>query len=76
MAGGDRSEVSGLVVGGVVVPAAPDDPQPGAGQDPDGVGVVEPASSGSGVGVLGPGVSGAAQAVVAAAAEGDVVGPS
>lgn len=86
MARGDRGEVSGLVVGGVVVPAAPDDPEPGAGQDPDGVGVVQPASSGPGVGVLGPGVSGAAavgevndslaQAVVAAAAEGDVVGPA
>lgn len=85
MAGGDRGGVSGLLVGGVVVPAAPDDPEPGAGQDPDGVGVIQPACAGSGIGVLGPGVGGAAavgevddrlaETVVAAAAERDLVGP-
>jgi hypothetical protein len=54
VAGGDRGEVAGRGVGGVVGPAAPDDPQPGSAQDPDGVGVVQPASSGAGVDVFGP----------------------
>ena len=44
------------VVGGLVLPAVPDDVQPGAGQDACGVGVVVAACSGSGVEVGGPGV--------------------
>ena len=34
--------VEGWVEGGAVLPAAPDDAQPGAGQDPDGVRVPQP----------------------------------
>ena len=81
----DHCQVTGWFVGGAVGPAAPDDAQPRAGQDPDGVGVVVPADSGAGVDVLGPGAAhaaavgevdeGLAQVVVAAAAEHDVVGP-
>jgi hypothetical protein len=41
--------VAGRVVGGVGVPAGPDDPQPGAGEDPDGVGVVLAAPAGIGI---------------------------
>jgi hypothetical protein len=41
--------VLGRVVGGVGVPAGPHDPQPGPGQDPDGVGVVLAAPAGVGI---------------------------
>ena len=47
--------VLGGVVGGVGVPAGPHDAEPGAGQDPDGVGVVLAASAGVGVQLGGPG---------------------
>jgi len=43
-------------VGEVVLPAVPDDVQPGAGEDAYGVGVVVPAGSGPVVEVGGPGV--------------------
>ena len=48
--------MSGGVVGDVVLPAVPDDVEPGAGQDADGVGVVVAAGAGSFVEVGGPGV--------------------
>src|SRR6476469_8828876 len=44
------------VVGGVVLPAVPDDVDPGAGQDAYGVGVVVAAGDGAVVEVGGPGV--------------------
>ena len=44
------------VVGGVVVPGAPEDAQPGAAEDADGVGVVAAALAGAVVDVGGPGV--------------------
>jgi transposase len=47
--------VAGRVVGGVGVPAGPDDPQPGGGEDPDGVWVVLAAPAGVGVQPGGPG---------------------
>jgi hypothetical protein len=43
------------VVGDAVLPAAPDDADPGSGEDADGVGVAQVAGSGSGVDVGGPG---------------------
>jgi hypothetical protein len=43
------------VVGEAVLPAAPDDADPGSGEDADGVGVAQLAGSGSGVDVCGPG---------------------
>jgi len=48
--------VIGGVVGGVVLPAVPDDVEPGAGEDAYGVGVVLAAGDGSVVEVGGPGV--------------------
>jgi hypothetical protein len=48
--------VFGWVVGGVVLPAAPDDVEPGAGEDADGVRMIVAAGSGFGVEVGGPGV--------------------
>ena len=47
------------VVGGVVLPAVPDDVEPGAGQDAYGMLVVASAGSGLAVEVVGPGVSAA-----------------
>src|SRR5512139_129605 len=43
------------VVSDLVGPAAPDDADPGAGQDADGVGMVVAAGSGRGVDLRGPG---------------------
>src|SRR5271170_7437952 len=51
--------VGGGVVGGVVLPAAPDDVRPGAGDDADGVGVVAAAGDGPVVEVGGPGAGAA-----------------
>ena len=52
--------LEGVVVGGVVgdavLPAVPDDEQPGAGEDAHGVGVVVASRSGAVVEVGGPGV--------------------
>jgi hypothetical protein len=66
------------VVGGVVVPAVPDDEQPGTGQDADCVGVVVAASAGLLVEVGGPGVCLAAVAgeVADGVAELFVAGPA
>src|SRR5215218_3887062 len=74
--------VAGGVVGGVVLPAAPEHACPGAAEDAGGVGVVAAAGGGAVVGVVGPGVpvAGAvgeyaevvAQAFVAGPAEGGV----
>ena len=73
--------VSGGVVGGVVVPAVPDDVEPGAGEDADGVGVVVAAGAGPVVEVGGPGAGvagvagevadGVAELLVDRPAEGD-----
>src|SRR5664280_2105139 len=52
-----QGAVVGRVVDGVVLPAAPDDVDPGAGQDADGVGVVVLFGAGFGVEVGGPGVA-------------------
>ena len=46
--GGLAAAVEGGIEGGTVLPAAPDDPQPGAGQDPDGVGVGVAGAAGAG----------------------------
>src|SRR5829696_2151912 len=75
---GLESTVFGGVVGGVVLPAAPDDVQPGAGEDADGVGVVVSAGSGPGVEVGRPGVGvvGVAGEVDDRAAELFVDGPA
>jgi len=55
--------LEGVVLAGVVgfagLPAVPDDVEPGAGEDADGVGVVVAAVTGSLVEVLGPGVGAA-----------------
>ena len=51
--------VPGGVVGGLVLPAVPDDEQPGAGEDADGVGVVVAAGAGAVVEVGGPGAGAA-----------------
>ena len=71
----------GGVVGDAVLPAAPDDVEPGAGQDAGGVGVVEVSCSGALVEVGGPGVGvvgvagevddGSAELFVDCPAEGD-----
>ena len=71
----------GGVVGDAVLPAAPDDVQPGAGEDADGVGVVVASVAGALVEVGGPGVGvvgvagevddGAAELFVDGPAEGD-----
>src|SRR5665648_418818 len=53
---GLEGAVLGGVVGGVVLPAVPDDEQPGSGEDAHGVGVVVPAGAGALVEVGGPGV--------------------
>src|ERR1700722_19291853 len=73
--------VGGGVVGGVVLPAAPDDVGPGAGEDADGVGgvaaacnclVVEVGGPGAGAaGVAGEVAEGVAELLVAGPAEGD-----
>src|SRR6266516_4073856 len=73
--------VLGGVVGGVVLPAAPDDVRPGAGEDADSVGVVVAPGAGSPVEISGPGVGVAgvasevaqrlAQLLVGAPPEGD-----
>src|SRR5664279_1114817 len=52
-----QGAVVGRVVDGVVLPAAPDDVDPGAGQDTDGVLVVAFPGEGFGVEVGGPGVA-------------------
>ena len=69
------------VVGGSVLPALPDDVEPGAGEDADGVRVVVASAAGSVVDVGGPGVGvsgvggevadGVAQLFVAGPAEAD-----
>ena len=51
-----QGAVSVGFVGGSVLPAVPDDVEPGAGQDADGVGVIVSSGSGSVVEVGGPGV--------------------
>ena len=71
----------GGVVGDAVLPAAPDDVEPGSGEDADGVGVVVVAGAGALVEVGGPGVvvvavagevdDGAAELFVYGPAEGD-----
>ena len=76
--------VGGGVVGGVVLPAAPDDVGPGAGEDADGVGVVAAAGDGLVVEVGGPGAGaagvcgevaqGVAELLVGSPAEGDGFG--
>jgi hypothetical protein len=73
--------VFGGVVGDAVLPAFPDDVEPGSGQDPHGVGVVVVAGAGALVEVGGPGVvvvgvagevdHGAAQLFVHRPAQGD-----
>jgi hypothetical protein len=50
-----ESAVPGRVVGGVVLPAVPDDIEPGAGEDPHGVGVVFAAGDRVVVDLRGPG---------------------
>src|SRR4029079_4327671 len=60
--------VAGGVVGGVVLPEAPDDAEPGAAEDADRVGVVVASGAGALVDVVGPGV------VVAAAVGEDADG--
>jgi hypothetical protein len=78
---GLESVVGGGVVGQAVLPAAPDDVCPGAGEDPYGVGVVAASGAGLVVEVGGPGVGvagvagevgeGIAQLLVGGPAEGD-----
>ena len=73
--------VVGGVVGDLVLPAVPDDVEPGSGEDADGVGVVVSACSGAVVEVGGPGVGvagvggevgeGVAELFVAGPAEAD-----
>src|SRR5690242_5961300 len=58
--GGVASAVEGGIEGGAVLPAAPDDPDPGAGQDPDGVRVPAAAAGGRCVDGGGPRVGHAA----------------
>src|SRR6266513_1929698 len=57
---GLAAAVEGGIEGGAVLPAAPDDAQPGAGQDPDGVRMPATAGYGRGVDRGGPGVGHAA----------------
>ena len=74
----------GGVVGGVVVPDAPDDAAPGAAEDADRVGVGGAAGAGAGVDVGGPGVvvaaavgergDGVSESVVAGPAEAGALG--
>lgn len=66
------------VVGQAVLPASPDDVEPGAGEDADGVGVVVAAGAGSVVEVGGPGVdqAGVGGEVGDGVAELFVAGPS
>jgi hypothetical protein len=76
--------VAGWVVGGVVLPAVPDDVEPGAGEDADGVGagfaagdgvVVEPGGPGAGAaGVAGEVADGVAELFVGGPEEGDDLG--
>jgi hypothetical protein len=75
---GLESAVFGGVVWDAVLPASPDDVQPGAGQDADGVRVVVTAVAGSLVEVGGPGVGvvGVAGEVGDGAAELFVDGPA
>jgi len=74
--------LEGLVLGGVVgdavLPAVPDDEEPGAGEDADGVGVVVASGAGSVVEVGGPGVgvSGVGGEVGDGVAELFVAGPA
>src|SRR5690242_13302927 len=69
--------VFGGVVGDAVLPAAPDDVEPGSGEDADGVGVVVASIAGALVEVGGPRVGvvgvddGAAELCVDGPAEGD-----
>ena len=58
--GGVAAAVEGGIEGGAVLPAAPDDPQPGAGQDPDGVRMPAAAAGRGGVDRGGPRVAHAA----------------
>ena len=58
--GGVASAVEGGIEGGAVLPAAPDDAEPGAGQDPDGVRMPAAAAGRGGVNRGGPGVAHAA----------------
>ena len=58
--GGLAAAVQGGVEGGAVLPAAPDDPDPGAGQDPDGVRMAAAAADRGGVDRGGPRVGHAA----------------
>src|SRR2546430_11146722 len=58
--GGLAAAVEGGIEGGAVLPAAPDDPDPGAGQDPDGVRMPAAAAGCGGVDASGPGVGHAA----------------
>jgi hypothetical protein len=72
------------VVGDAVLPAAPDDADPGSSEDADGVGMLQVAGPGVGVDVGGPGCGvsavvgevddGVAQLLVAGVAERDRVG--
>ena len=70
--------VLGGVVGGSVLPAVPDDVQPGAGEDAHGVGVVVSSVAGALVEVGGPGVgvAGVAGEVGDGVAQLFVAGPS
>jgi hypothetical protein len=52
----------GGVVGDSVLPAVPDDVEPGAGEDADGVGVVVSSGCGAVVEISGPGVGASAVA--------------
>src|SRR5690242_21124388 len=54
--GGLAAAGQGGIEGGTVLPAAPDDPQPGAGQDPDGVRMPAATPGRGGVDAGGPGV--------------------
>src|SRR5438046_1342279 len=53
--GGLAAAVEGGIEGGAVLPAAPDDPDPGAGQDPDGMRMPAAAAGCGGVDGGGPG---------------------
>lgn len=67
----------GRVVGGVVLPASPDDGGPGAGEDTNGVWVVAVPGPGLGVEIRGPGVgvSGVAGEVTERSSGETPVGP-
>jgi hypothetical protein len=78
--------VPGGVGGGLVLPAVPDDEQPGAGEDADGVGVVVAAGPGAVVEIGGPGAGaagvagevgdGVAELLVTRPSEGDGADPA